>query len=103
MASFPGSVTWPPRYGNSGVHVAPYKGKTVSKCMCMCVHEHASVCMCAHLGVHVFMCMHMYVYAHMCNMSLLKKLTTESIPGVDSHRSQERLVRVADAVVEGEH
>lgn len=48
----------------------------------------------------------MYAYVCVCtyvHMSLLKKLTTESIPGVDSHRSQERLVRVADAVVEGEH
>lgn len=54
--------------------------------MCACVHVYAYVCIC------------MFVY-----MSLLRKLTTESIPGVDAHRSQEGLVRVADAVVEGEH
>ena len=46
------------------------------------------------LMIRVCMCVH---------MNLLRKLTAESIPGIDTHRSQERLVRVADAVVEGEH
>lgn len=54
------------------------------------MHKYTPVCACVSV----------YMYVH---MSLLRKLTTESIPGVDAHRTQERLVRVADAVVEGEY
>lgn len=57
---------------------------------CIGMHKYTPVCACV--------CVHMYAH-----VSLLRKLTTESIPGVDAHRTQERLVRVADAVVEGEY
>lgn len=58
--------------------------------MCACVHTHTCVCPCVRVLTNV-------------HMSHLRKLTTESVPGVDARRTQERLVRVADAVVEGEH
>lgn len=54
------------------------------------MHKYTPVCACVSV----------YMYVH---MSLLRKLTAESVPGVDAHRTQERLVRVADAVVEGEY